>query len=434
MQYYSTNNRNYQVSFKQAVLDGIAPDGGLYLPTEINPLNSSFIDTLSQRSFQEISYKIAKIFVDSINDNDLQTIIEKTFTFGTPLVPLSENLSILELFHGPTLAFKDFGARFLANILAYFNQDENSEIIILVATSGDTGSAVAHGFYGSDRIKVALLYPSGMVSKIQEQQLTTLDKNIYAFEVRGTFDDCQTLVKTAFLDEDLKHKFRLSSANSINIARLLPQAFYYFNAFARLKERDKALVFSVPCGNFGNITGGLLANRLGLPVKEFIAAVNCNQVFCNYLQTGAFEPKTAIKTISNAMDVGNPSNFARISALFGGDREKLLKKVCSYSITDRETQAVIKELYAKNKYLIDPHGAVGYSAYKKYSAERPSGYHTIVLETAHPAKFRDVLPESVSKNITIPERLQEVLEKQKKSILVSNDFKEFKSELLSQLR
>ncbi len=434
MQYYSTNNHNHQVSFKQAVFDGIAPDGGLYLPTEIKPLNSSFIRSLFQRSFTEISYEIARVFVDYINDNDLQTIIEKTFTFDTPLVPLSENVSILELFHGPTLAFKDFGARFLANILDYFNKDENSEIIILVATSGDTGSAVAHGFYGSDRIKVALLYPSGKVSKIQEQQLTTLDKNIYAFEIRGTFDDCQKLVKRAFLDTDLKNKFRLSSANSINIARLLPQSFYYFNAFAKVKEQGKPLVFSVPCGNFGNITGGLLANRLGLPVKKFIAAVNCNQVFCNYLQTGVYEPKTAIQTISNAMDVGNPSNFARINALFGGDREKILKKVCSYSITDRETRAVIEELYDKNKYLIDPHGAVGYSAYKKYSAERPSDYHTIVLETAHPAKFQDVLPESVSKNIIIPGRLQEALEKQKKSILVSNDFKEFKSELLYRLK
>jgi threonine synthase len=434
MQYYSTNNKNHQVSFKQAVLDGIAPDGGLYLPKDINPLEASFIDSLSQRSFPEIAYKIARMFVDSINGNDLRTIIDKTFTFDTPLVQLSENLSILELFHGPTLAFKDFGARFLANILSYLTQDDKSEIIILVATSGDTGSAVAHGFYGSGRIKVALLYPSGKVSKIQEQQLTTLDKNIYAFEVKGTFDDCQTLVKTAFLDTDLKKKFTLSSANSINIARLLPQAFYYFNAFAKLNKQEKALVFSVPCGNFGNITGGLLANRLGLPVKEFIAAVNSNQVFYDYLQTGAYEPKTATQTISNAMDVGNPSNFARISVLFGGDRAKLLKKVCSYSITDRETQAAIEELYTIHKYLIDPHGAVGYSAYKKYSSERPSGYHTIVLETAHPAKFQDVIPKSVSKNITVPGRLQDALEKQKKSILISNDFKEFKSELFSQLK
>jgi threonine synthase len=301
----------------------------------------------------------------------------------------------------------------------------------LVATSGDTGSAVAHGFYGSDRIKVALLYPSGKVSKIQEQQLTTLDKNIFAFEVKGTFDDCQTLVKTAFLDTDLKNKFRLSSANSINIARLLPQAFYYFNAFAKLKKQKKALVFSVPCGNFGNITGGLLANRLGLPVEEFIAAVNSNQVFYDYLQTGIYNPKTATQTISNAMDVGNPSNFARISALFGGDRTKILKKVCSYSITDRETQAAIEELYTNYKYLIDPHGAVGYSAYKKYSAKRPSDYHTIVLETAHPSKFQDVVPKSVSKNITVPSRLQDALKKQKKSILISYDFKEFKSELFS---
>ena len=367
MQFYSTKNHLNRVSFKDAVLSGIAADGGLYLPTEIPSFSKNYIKSLKNKSFREISYSIAKLFVDHISDNDLQEIVENTITFDAPLVQLSDNLSVLELFHGPTLAFKDFGARFLANTISYFTKDEDKNIIILVATSGDTGSAVAHGFYGDNNIKVALLYPSGKVSTIQEQQLTTLEKNIQAFEIKGTFDECQRLVKTAFLDEQLKEQYILSSANSINIARLLPQTFYYFNAFAKLTNQEKPVIFSIPCGNFGNMTAGILAQKLGLPIKRFIAAVNQNDIFEQYINTGKYVPKPAVKTLSNAMDVGNPSNFDRIIDIYGHDLNKIRNIIESYSISDELIREGIREVFEKYNYFMDPHGAVGYQAINKSS-------------------------------------------------------------------
>ncbi len=434
MQFYSTKDHQHLVNFREAVLNGIAPDGGLYLPVELPPLNKSYVDSLKNLSFQEISFDIAKIFVDNISDNDLQSIIEQTFTFDAPLIQLSEYLSVLELFHGPTLAFKDFGARFLANTMSFFTRGEDKNIVILVATSGDTGSAVAHGFYGNERIRVALLYPSGKVSKIQEQQLTTLEKNVQAFEIEGTFDECQRLVKTAFLDAQLKKDYIISSANSINIARLLPQSFYYFYAYAKSPNPKESILFSVPCGNFGNLTAGIIAYKIGLPVQKFIAAVNENDVFVHYLTTGEYKPKTAVKTLSNAMDVGNPSNFDRIVDLFNQDRVEIQKIMESYSVSDDMIKEGIKEVYKKFGYLIDPHGAVGYQALKNVRGQSEKQSHRIILETAHPAKFLDIVSPVINKKIDMPERLQDCLEKQKNSIRVSDDYSEFKSELLNWLQ
>jgi threonine synthase len=431
MQFYSTKNHQQTVSFREAVLNGIAPDGGLYLPVEIPPFNKSYIKSISELTFQEISYNIARIFVDNISNNDLQMIIGKAITFDAPLVQLSDNISILELFHGPTLAFKDFGARFLANTMSFFTRDEDKNIVILVATSGDTGSAVAHGFLGSENIKVGLLYPSGKVSKIQEQQLTTLKENIQAFEIKGTFDDCQRLVKSAFLDAGLRNRYILSSANSINIARLIPQSFYYFNAYGNVPVNKESVDFSVPCGNFGNITAGIIAQKLGLPVNRFIAAVNKNDVFEHYLNTGEYNPKKAIETLSNAMDVGNPSNYDRLNDLFNHDRKALRTIMESYSISDDQIREGIQEVYTKYNYLIDPHGSVGYQA---LNMATKSPYHQIILETAHPAKFMDIVAPVVNEKIDMPERLQECLEKPKNAILVSDDFQDFKSELTKWLK
>jgi threonine synthase len=431
MQFYSTKNHKQTVSFREAVLNGIAPDGGLYLPVEIPPFQKSYIKSIGELTFQEISYNIARIFVDNISNNDLQTIIEKTITFDAPLVQLSDNMSILELFHGPTLAFKDFGARFLANTMSYYTRGEDKNIVILVATSGDTGSAVAHGFYGNERIKVALLYPSGKVSKIQEQQLTTLEKNIQAFEIQGTFDECQQMVKTAFLDKQFRERYLLSSANSINIARLIPQSFYYFNAYAKSPLNRDPLMFSVPCGNFGNLTAGVIAMKLGLPVQKYIAAVNQNDVFEQYLNSGEYVPKRAVKTLSNAMDVGNPSNYDRLIDLFNHDRNELRKIMESYSISDDQIKEGIKEVYSKYGYLIDPHGSVGYQALKM-TANSP--HHNIILETAHPAKFMDIVSPTIGKQIEMPERLQQCLDKPKKAILVADDYQEFKAELIKWIK
>jgi len=427
MKFYSTKNHQHQVDFRKAVLDGIAPDGGLYMPVELRPFDKSYIEHLNNLSFREISYNIANLFIDHISSNDLHTIIEKTITFDAPLIQLSDQISILELFHGPTLAFKDFGARFLANTMSFFTKNEDKPIIILVATSGDTGSAVAHGFYGDERIKVALLYPSGKVSKIQEQQLTTLEKNVQAFEVKGTFDDCQKLVKTAFLDMDLKNRYILSSANSINIARLLPQSFYYFNAFANLSQNGDPVVISVPCGNFGNLTAGIIAKKLGLPIKKFIAAVNKNDVFEQYMNSGDYKPKKAVRTLSNAMDVGNPSNFDRIFDIFNHDLDQIKKTIVSYSVSDDLTRKGIKEVFDKYGYMIDPHGAVGYQSLKMIS---DFSDHYIILETAHPAKFSDIVSPVINQPIKMPERLKDCLDKPKNAILSSIDYQEFKSKLL----
>lgn len=431
MQFYSTKNHQHQVPFKDAVLNGIAPDGGLYMPEKIPTFDQNYIKNLRNLSFQEISFNIARLFVDKLSNDDLQTIIEKTITFEAPLVQLTDNLSILELYHGPTLAFKDFGARFLANMMSFFTKDEDKQIVILVATSGDTGSAVAHGFYGNESIKVALLYPSEKVSKIQEQQLTTLDKNIQAFEIKGTFDDCQKLVKTAFLDKELKEQHILSSANSINIARLLPQTFYYFNAFTNSILDEKSPVFSVPCGNFGNITAGIIAKKLGLTIKNFIASVNQNDVFEQYIRTGKYQPKKAVRTLSNAMDVGNPSNFDRILEMFDNDLQLIRKILESYSISDELTRIGIKEVYEKYGYLLDPHGAVAYQTINMISDKAD---HYVILETAHPAKFTDIVSPVINHAVDMPDRLSKCLNKPKNAILSSDNFQEFKSKLLSWIK
>jgi len=366
MYFYSTNDRDLRATFRQAVINGIAPDGGLYMPSEFPELNYFHGGDSLPVDFNEIAYEIAGQFVTDINHSDLQTIISGAFNFDIPLKALDDKSFILELFHGPTLAFKDFGARFLARILAKYVEHESKKIVILVATSGDTGSAVASGFYGMDGIEVGLLYPSKMVSNIQEKQLTTMGGNIHAFEVEGTFDDCQELVKKAFLDTDLKSEFNLSSANSINIARLLPQSFYYIYACGQLRKPGDDVIFCVPSGNFGNLTAGLFAWRMGLPVERFLAAVNSNKAFPDYLNSGQFTPRKAKKTYSNAMDVGNPSNIYRILDLFDHSVSGVRAQIYSDTVSDEETLQTMRDCYSEYQYILDPHGAVGMTVSDRY--------------------------------------------------------------------
>ncbi len=431
MKFYSTNNRSNLVSFKEAVIKGIANDGGLFLPVEFPKLQKEFFEKIHQFSFPEISLLIANEFLkDEINFNNLEKIIYDSINFPAPLVNIAQNEFVLELFHGPTLAFKDFGARFMAKILEHINKNENKEITILVATSGDTGSAVANGFYNTEGIKVVLLFPSKKVSEIQEKQLTTLGGNVIALEVEGNFDDCQRLVKQAFADVQLNSKLNLSSANSINIARLLPQSFYYFNAFAQIENKKRKLIFSIPSGNLGNLTAGIFAYKMGLPVHKFIAAVNANDVFTQYLSSGKFNPKDSIQTLSNAMDVGNPSNFARIISIFENDHNKIQKIISSSSHSDEETLNAIKQVHQKYNYVFDPHGAVGFLALQKYLKENPGDYNSIILETAHPAKFLETVEKAIDSKIEIPERLKICLNKEKISIKISNKFEKFKEFLM----
>ena len=432
MRYFSTRDNKYLVSFRTAVMDGLAKDGGLFMPESIPVLPSSMLSDIEKYSFQEIGYRIARNFVENeIPDNDLLNIIENAIDFPAPLVELSEQLSVLELFHGPTLAFKDFGARFMARTMEYFTKGSDKELNILVATSGDTGSAVAHGFYGVDGINVYLLYPSGKVSHIQEQQLTTLDKNITAIEIEGTFDDCQRLVKDAFLNSELNKKLNLSSANSINIARLIPQSFYYVNAFSQIKDKSKPIVISVPSGNLGNITAGLFAKKMGIPIAKFIGATNRNDIFTKYLSTGRFNPRTSVQTLSNAMDVGNPSNLERIIELYDGNIERVREDISSTSYSDESTRDGIEEIFEKYNYVIDPHGAVGYKALKHFLHSSSNGnVNGIVVETAHPAKFKDIVEDSIKNEVQIPERLAVCLTKKKKTIKMIKDFAAFKEFLL----
>ncbi len=433
MKFYSTNRKTKDVTFKEAVLKGIADDGGLFMPEEIPLLDKSFFEKISSLSLKEIAFNVTKnLLVSDISEQEIEKIINAAITFNAPLVQLSDNKFILELFHGPTLAFKDFGARFMANVMSYLNKDSDKEVTILVATSGDTGSAVANGFYNVEGINVILLYPSEKVSKIQEQQLTTIDGNITALEILGTFDDCQRLVKQAFLDKSLTSKMILSSANSINIARLLPQSFYYFNSYARLENKHLQTVISVPSGNFGNLTAGLIAKKMGLPVNKFIAAVNSNDVFSHYIATSEFEPKPSVKTLSNAMDVGNPSNFVRILELYGNNYQKIKYDIYSKSFSDKDTILGMKEVYANYNYTIDPHGAVGYLALKKFSEENNlKSFNVIILETAHPAKFKDIVENALNINIGMPERLSQCLHKEKHSIKLSSNYNELKEFLMN---
>lgn len=428
MNYYSLNKKSPNVSFQEAVVNGLAPDRGLYFPENINPLSKEFIANIDQYSNNEIAYEVIKQFVgDEIPKNTLKQIIEETLSFDFPLVSIEENIATLELFHGPTMAFKDVGARFMARCLGYFNKNNDKKVTVLVATSGDTGGAVADGFLGVKGIDVVILYPSGKVSDIQEKQLTTLGKNITALEVDGVFDDCQEMVKTAFLDDGINRI--LTSANSINISRWLPQMFYFFFAYKQVYKQHKDLVFSVPSGNFGNICAGIMAQKLGLPIKHFVAATNVNDTVSNYLKSGKYNPKPSKETISNAMDVGNPSNFIRIQELFNNNIDNLKNAFSSYSFTDDETRKAMKTIYNNSNYIADPHGAVGYLGIKKYQ-KTTVDFLGVFLETAHPVKFLDIVENTLNVQLAIPKQIKTVITKEKTAIKI-NSYLELKQFLNS---
>jgi threonine synthase len=419
------------VDFKEATIRGQAPDKGLYFPERIPVIDESFFENIEEYSNEEIAFKVIKPYVGPvIQANDLMKLVTETINFEIPLVNVNEGIYALELFHGPTLAFKDVGARFMSRCLAYFTKDRSEKVVVLVATSGDTGGAVANGFYNVPGVEVVILYPSGKVSSVQEKQLTTLEKNIHALEVNGTFDDCQQLVKKAFIDEDLNKKLFLTSANSINVARWLPQQFYYFLAWKQWHDKSHPPVICVPSGNFGNICAGMLAHRSGLPVQHFIAACNANDVVPEYLLSGNYQSKKAIATLSNAMDVGDPSNFIRILELFDHQFGDLKIKLSSYSITDQETKAVIEEVNTKFGYLLDPHGAVGYKALQLYLQEQ-QGQEGIFLETAHPVKFYDVVEPVINAKVPMPEGMLEIMKKSKVSVRMDANYEDFKNYLLT---
>ena len=429
MKLYSTKNPTKFVSLKEAVFKGLPEDNGLYMPENIPQLSPDFIKNLINHSFQSIAFEVAKTMIgDAIPEKDLKNIVESSIDFPAPVVRLDDTTHILELFHGPSLAFKDFGARFMSQLMSYFNRNDNQELVILVATSGDTGGAVAAGFYEAMGIKVVILYPSGKVSMLQEKQLTTLGKNIAALEVDGTFDDCQALVKQAFLEDTLASKIRLSSANSINIARLIPQSFYYFEAYKQLDTMGKPVVFSVPSGNFGNLTAGLFAKKMGLPIHKFIAATNANDVVPQYLKTGEYKPTPSVRTLSNAMDVGNPSNFARMLDIYSSTWNNMIQEIKGYTFNDEATKEGVKEVFRKYNYIIDPHGAVGYLALKEY--QRENNVVGVVLETAHPTKFLDDMESILEQKIAIPERLASLVDKEKVATKIGTDFKPFKDWLI----
>ena len=435
--FYSTNNPSLTVSLQEAVVKGLAEDKGLFMPERIEKLPQEFFDTIGTLSFPEIAYTVAEAFFGSdIEADELKKIVYETLSFDTPLVEVENGIYSLELFHGPTLAFKDVGARFMSRMLAYFiRKEQNTEPVnVLVATSGDTGSAVANGFLGVEGIRVFVLYPKGLVSKIQESQFTTLGQNITALEVDGTFDDCQRLVKSAFLDEELNRKMRLTSANSINVARFLPQAFYYFYAFAQLRSmqpkrsaEELETVFCVPSGNFGNLTAGLIAKRMGLPVKRYIAANNRNDIFLQYLKSGIYTPKPSVATIANAMDVGDPSNFVRVLDLYGHSHEAICREISGVSYTDEEIGDAMRLCLKENNYLTDPHGACGYLALKSGLSGNENG---IFLETAHPAKFKETVESIIGQPVEIPEKLQAFMKGTKQRTAMSSDFETFKTYLM----
>ena len=431
MIYKSLNKKSKPAKFEEAVVRGIAPGRGLYFPKKIHRLPASFFNDIETKTIPEIAFQaIAPFLEGSIPENELKKIITETLEFDFPIISINNQIATLELFQGPTLAFKDVGARFMARCLGYFNQNNTTQkVTVLVATSGDTGGAVAHGFLGVPGIEVVILYPKGKVSKVQEQQLTTLGQNITALEVDGVFDDCQDMVKTAFLDEEITKQKQLTSANSINIARWLPQMFYYFIAYKKLKKLNKPLVISVPSGNFGNICAGLMAREIGLPIDHFVASTNINDVVPDYLKTGIYKPIKSTPTISNAMDVGDPSNFIRILKIFGDDFENLKQTLSGYRFTDNQTRKALKEIHQISGYVADPHGAVGYLGLKKYLKNHP-GKYGIFLETAHPVKFLDTVEETLDIKVEIPNRLKETLTKTKESIEIKN-YEGLKSFLLS---
>ena len=446
MKYYSTNGKAPIADLQKAVVKGLAEDRGLYMPERIKQLPKEFFDTIETKSFQEIAYTVADAFFgEDVEAEALKKIVYDTLSFDCPVVKVKDNIYTLELFHGPTLAFKDVGARFMARLLQYFikksgdRSQEDKEVNVLVATSGDTGSAVANGFLGVDGIHVYVLYPKGKVSKIQESQFTTLGKNITAVEVDGVFDDCQALVKNAFMDEELNKHMRLTSANSINVARFLPQAFYYFNAYARMKENVKTgkcnnvnieenLVMCVPSGNFGNICSALFGHAMGLPIKRFIAANNANDIFYKYLQTGKYEPKPSVQTLANAMDVGDPSNFARIYDLYGKSHERISSLISGATYSDAQIEETMRQCYQETGYTLDPHGACGYRALQEGLKDGEVG---VFCETAHPAKFKETVDRIIGGDVEIPERLAAFMRGQKQSVELSKNFEDFKAFLMS---
>lgn len=450
MKYYSTNGNAPIADLQKAVVKGLAEDRGLYMPEEIYTLPKAFINDMPSMKFQDIAYNVAQnFFGDDVDGDALQDIVYDTLSFDCPVVKVTENIYALELFHGPTLAFKDVGARFMARLLGYFlrrsgstcgcDTATNSTVNVLVATSGDTGSAVANGFLGVEGIHVYVLYPKGKVSPIQECQFTTLGQNITAIEVDGVFDDCQALVKSAFMDEELNQHMKLTSANSINVARFLPQAFYYFNAYARMKALGKAdeLVMCVPSGNFGNICSALFGHEMGLPIKRFIAANNANDVFYNYLQTGKYEPKASVQTLANAMDVGDPSNFARILNLYSKNNaltpeathHRITNLISGATYSDEQIKETMRKCYSETGYILDPHGACGYRALQEGLKEGEIG---VFCETAHPAKFKEKVDDILGIDIEIPARLKAFMEGEKQSVEMSKDFTDFKHYLMQQ--
>lgn len=433
MKYYSTNKKASDATLEEAVVRGLAGDKGLYMPRSIKTLPKSFYDEIENLSFQEIAYRVADAFFgEDIPADTLKHIVYDTLNFDTPVVKVKDNIYSLELFHGPTLAFKDVGGRFMARLLGYFIRKEGKkQVNVLVATSGDTGSAVANGFLGVEGIHVYVLYPKGKVSEIQEKQFTTLGQNITAIEVDGTFDDCQALVKNAFMDKELNEHMQLTSANSINVARFLPQAFYYFYAYAQMKKLGKAdkLVICVPSGNFGNITAGLFGKRMGLPVERFIAANNRNDIFYQYLKTGEYKPRPSVATIANAMDVGDPSNFARILDLYEGSHDAIASEISGETYTDEQIRETVQKTYEETGYLLDPHGACGYRA---LAEDLKPGENGVFLETAHPAKFLQTVEDIIGTEVKIPEKLQAFMRGTKQSVPMQKDFASFKAYLLKQ--
>ncbi|NTU90648.1 MAG: threonine synthase [Chlorobiaceae bacterium] len=428
MIFFSTSKSSAPVSIKKATLEGLAPDGGLYVPSEVPRFSAEELELLENGTFSNIAFAIAKKFAGAEVPLDiLSKLIDDCFNFDTPLQELAEGTFVEELFHGPTLAFKDYGARFLARMTGFFAAEDQQMITVLVATSGDTGSAVAYGFNGIPNTRVVLLYPSGKVSRLQEQQLTTAGDNVFALEVQGDFDDCQRLVKQAFVDPDLKRALTLTSANSINISRLIPQSFYYAWASLQLSKRypGKLPVFSVPSGNYGNLTAGIMAKMMGFPIGHFVAASNANDSVTRYLEEGRFEPKPTVRTLTTAMDVGNPSNFARLLHFFDHDYRKMGVEITGISVTDEETEATIRSVHERYDYVMDPHTAVGYRALEEFRNEHAgTGYPGVVLSTAHPVKFDEAIMSAIGKEVQIPESMKEIMEKPKRATLISNAYQD----------
>lgn len=431
IQLYSTQNPKIRASLEEAVMSGLAADGGLYMPVKIPQMPSDFFKNLEKLSLAKLGFEVSKVLLDgAVPLKELESILDKALNFDAPLKEVSKDIFSLELFHGPTLSFKDFGARFMAQLMSHFVQHKKQEVHILVATSGDTGSAIAHAFLKVPGIKVHILYPKGRVSWSQEKQLTTMGHNITALEVHGSFDDCQRLVKEAFQDSELRSKLKMSSANSINIARLIPQSFYYFYAFAQIKNRKESVIVSVPSGNFGNLTAGLLAKRMGLGITHFVAATNINDSVPQYLSSGKFESHPSRATLSNAMDVGNPSNFARMLDLYGHEWKTMKSSLYGESFTDEQTKVAMNDVLRNHSYILDPHGAVAYLGLKSYLEKHRGSHSGIFLETAHPGKFADDVEKITHQKVDIPKRLQDFLKKEKKTIAMSTDYRDFKKYLI----